>query len=69
MAKQKQEMEDIKQFFNFMSGELTTVTKPLKVLMDLMGKIKVELEITCARDGGTCELAWHTKGIFTCSIC
>ena len=40
MAKQKQEIEDIKQSLNFMSGELTTVTKQLKVLMDLMGEIK-----------------------------
>lgn len=57
MAKQKQEMEVIKQFFNFMSGELTTVIKPLKVLMNLMGEIKVETEITFARDGGKRELA------------
>jgi len=40
MAKQKQEIEDIKQPLNFMSGELTTVTKQLKVLMDLMDEIK-----------------------------
>lgn len=40
MAKQKQEIEDIKQSLNFMSGELTTVTKQLKDLMDLLGEIK-----------------------------